>query len=103
LLVVSVVIIGIGFLFALIPHVLRIYYYHNSARLADQMADAMGNPPVSYIEIDYSKMDTAVQNVYTAEEIDSAQQNTNLIDDLADIGDSTTVIDAESPASMWVR
>lgn len=96
--IVSVAIIGIGFLFALMPHILRVYYYYNSARLAEQMADAMGNPPVTYVEIDYSKMETAVQNVYTAEEIDSAQQNTSLLDDLADIGDSTTVIDAESPA-----
>lgn len=91
-------IIGIGLFFVLLPHLLRVFYYHNSTRLAEQLEDAMGNTPVSYIEIDYSKMKTAQPNIYTAEEIDAAQQNTNLLDDLTDIDDNAVVIDSGSPA-----
>ena len=95
---ISMVIIGIGLFFVLLPHLLQVFYYHNSARLAEQLENAMGDSPATYIEIDYSKMKTAEPNIYTAEEIDAAQQNTNLLDDLADIKDNTTVVDAGSPA-----
>ena len=95
---VSVVIIGIGLLFVLLPHILRVFYYQNSTRLAEQLENAMGNTSATYIEIDESKMKTAEPTIYTAEEIDAAQQNTSLLDDLADINDNTTVIDEGSTA-----
>ena len=92
--VVSVAIIGIGFLFVLLPQILRVYYYHSSTRLAEELENTMGNTPATYMEIDYSKMQTAEPNAFSAEEIDAAQQNPDLLDDLAGLGDDISIVDS---------
>ena len=102
LLLVSVTIIGIGFLFVLMPYFLRTYYYLNSARLTEQMENAIGNSSETYIEIDYSKLENAEPNIFTAEEIDAAQQNPNLLDDLSGIGDDIAIVDSETDSKPVV-
>lgn len=94
--ILATIVIMIGLAFVIAPYALRLFYTQSSSDLARQMEDKLGVVDRTYIEVDYSKMGTASPCVYTPEEIDAAQQNPDVLDDLAGLGESTELEDADA-------
>lgn len=97
--IIATMIIAIGFLFVITPYALRLFYYRNAAGFVRQMENELGVTDKIYIEADYSKMNTASPSVYSPEEIDAAQQNPDLLDDIAGLGDSIELGEIDSSDS----
>jgi LPXTG-site transpeptidase (sortase) family protein len=97
--VIATIVILIGFAFAIMPYALRLFYYRNSAELARQMEDKLGENDPIYVKVDYSKLNTADPCVYTPEEIDAAQQNPDLLDDIAGLAGSSALSDLDASDS----
>ena len=97
----AIVMIAFGLLFAISPYVLQYVYDQKSNAMVRQMEEKLGDSAKNYVTIDYSQMKTASPCVYTPEEIDAAQQNPDLLDDFAGLGESTELdeTDASETAS----
>lgn len=89
-------IIAIGLVLAITPYALRLFYYRNATGFVRQMENELDVTEKIYIEADYSKMDTAAPIAYSPEELDAAQQNPDLLDDIAGLGESIALGDKDA-------